>query len=176
VIIVLEGVNPEPWRSPRLGTKRVAGKVTPAAFKDANLRSYQEAVKEVLTEELTTLGYELPIFEEGSLLTISFGFWRQTESYQGEGRRNVRARPDLTNMQKATEDALQGVLYKTDRRNVMVQSALVEVGPLVEPRILIECELETASSWRHFMNGVVSRIKETGVPSPAGSVWTKVRR
>lgn len=176
MIIVLEGVNPEPWRSPRLGTKRVGGKVTPAAFKDTNLRSYQEAVKEILTEELTTLGYELPYFEEGSILTLSFAFWRQTESYQGENRRNVRNRPDLTNMQKATEDALQGVLYKTDRKNVLVQSSLVEVGPLVAPRILIECEMEGPTSWRHFMNGVVDRIKETGVASPAGSVWSKVHR
>ncbi len=177
MIVVVEGINPEPWRSPRLGTRRASGKVFPAAYKDENLRSYQEAVKETVEEELLALGYELPIFEAGTPLVVTFCFWRQLDSYKtGESRAGRRQQPDVTNLVKATEDAMQGIFYKTDRNNVLVQGTLVDVGTDVEPRVLIEVEAETTGSWRHHMAGAVDRLRQYGQVSKDGSVIVSAQR
>lgn len=140
VRLLFEGMNPEPWRSPRLGTKMIGRKKVPVAFKDENLRSYQEAIKEAASELLNSNGVEMPMFAKGTELELDIAFWRQTDTYEGESRRNARNRADVTNMQKAVEDALQGIVYANDRYNVVVRSTLVAVGPDVHPRVLLDCK------------------------------------
>jgi hypothetical protein len=64
-------------------------------------------------------------------------FWRQVNTYDDDGRRRVGGYADATNLQKATEDALEGRLYANDRQVVQVRSTVVGQGAAVEPRILI---------------------------------------
>lgn len=81
--------------------------------RNQQLHMYQQAVKEEMQRcypeaELLAPGYEL-----------DFWFWRNTE------RGNIA---DATNLQKATEDALQGILLKNDRLVVRVGSTVVAQG------------------------------------------------
>lgn len=142
--LLVAGINPEPWRSPNLGTVRRGGRVTPAAYKDENLRAYQMGVAEAVDSTLAELGLAKPYFPAGTLLTVHFEFWRQLDSYDAGGkRRHVRHQADVTNMNKSTEDALQGILYANDRDNRRVTGELLGIGPDVEPGVHV-----IASPWQ----------------------------
>lgn len=144
MIIFIKGINPEPWTSPKLGTKRAGSKVLPMAYKDEGLRSYQEAIAETVLDLLTANDIYTPLYVEETL-RVQFHFWRQTESYQGMNRRNTRSRPDVTNMVKAIEDALQGIVYKNDQNNICVAGNLMAIGPNVDPAIVIEIDEAVAN-------------------------------
>ena len=47
---------------------------------------------------------------------------------------------DSTNLQKSTEDALQGLLYGNDRETRYVSSEIVDQGPDVHPCIVVHLE------------------------------------
>jgi hypothetical protein len=116
-------VNPEPWAVGPLGVGRRNGKPYPYVGPNMQLKAYQEAVKEeILTQD--------PAMVEGGLSLI-FVFWRQVE------RDLAKNYADVTNLQKATEDAVQGILYENDRATRYVQSFMAEQGPGVEGRVLI---------------------------------------
>lgn len=123
-------VNPEPWAVGPLSLGRRNGKMFPKMERNASVHAFKEAVKEEV-ERLTCdplhpdLKYHL-----------EFYFWRRLESYIGEsGRKATAHQADATNMQKATEDALQGVLIANDRDVVSIRSVIVEQGPDVTPGI-----------------------------------------
>jgi hypothetical protein len=72
------------------------------------------------------------------LLEVKFWFWRRRDEYKTpQARTHRKHEADATNLQKATEDALQGILYKNDKDNRHVESFVVEQGPNVEPMIAI---------------------------------------
>lgn len=137
--LLIEGINPEPWRAGKLMTKVVARKAVPIQFKDQGTAAYQEAVHETVAGALAELGVPLPIYPKGTLLRVYFSFWRQIEQYTSltTGRKVTPNQPDTSNMVKATEDALQGLLFFNDRDNRICQGNLVQVGPDVEPAIMI---------------------------------------
>ena len=108
-------INPEPWRSPGIPRR---GQPAP---KDGKLEAYQTAIKEMLE------GCE-PRFDERLQLSVTFYFWRSTRKGQP---------CDTTNMQKATEDAIQGVLIHNDKMDHHVQSFLMDQGPEVRPCVHI---------------------------------------
>lgn len=128
-------LNPEPWAigtvTPRKGGARIAP--------NANLAAYQSAVK----EELDGVDY-LP--EE--YRHIKFYFWRQQARYVSmDDKVRSRNQADATNMQKALEDALQGVLFDNDREVRKITSEIVEQGYDVEPKILIVAEPYSPTDW-----------------------------
>jgi hypothetical protein len=82
--------------------------------RNQQLHMYQQAVKDEM-KRLYPDAVELPPYYE-----LDFWFWRNTE------RGNIA---DATNLQKATEDALQGVLLSNDRQVVRVASTVVAQGP-----------------------------------------------
>jgi hypothetical protein len=109
--LVIKGINPEPWA---IGTVQVFGrngKISP----NLKLVTYQQALRE-----------ELQGTPETDLLwakTLHCMFFRSTE----------RGQPaDATNLLKATEDALQGVLWPNDTINRKVTGEIIEQGPHVE--------------------------------------------
>lgn len=169
--LFVHGINPEPWRSPSLGITRRNGRAQPAAYKDENLRSYQEALHEVVFNAIAERAEidTLPVYPKGEQLAVSFAFWRQLDTYSPGtgGRKNVRQRPDVTNLIKAAEDALQGVLYHDDKANRLVNGELVAVGPDVEPGIIIVIrpwvkptfDTLTAIQERHGNNVVADKSK-----------------
>lgn len=135
--IVIRGINPEPWTSPTASAGRAGGRVITRVHKNPRLRTYQEA----LIEELEELDLE-PLDEP---CEITFYFWRCLEQYEDAGgRARTRNRADATNLQKATEDALQADKKKSwrgiitnDRLVRRVESVVVEQEKGVDPMIVV---------------------------------------
>lgn len=126
----IEGINPEPWKMPNLSVGRKGGKTFPIASTESTQRAYQEALKEALAS--TDL---VPVTGDVSLCLF---FWRQIASYVSDkGRRVTRHKADATNLQKATEDALQGHLFVNDNQVIRVSSRICEQSKDAESRIVI---------------------------------------
>lgn len=114
-------VNPEPWATGSAYVRRGGGKSFAAVAPDKTLKTYQEAVRAELMARGATL-LEPPY-------ALEFYFWRQNAQYKSpKGRTMTRNTPDTTNMQKATEDALQGVLIDNDRDVLAVKSHRIEAS------------------------------------------------
>lgn len=117
---LIEGINPEPWRASEGSLGRKNGKVFIQFHKPGTVRDYQEALKETFLAEYP----DASITE--SVISLELIFWRQMT--------NVA---DATNLQKSTEDALQGVLFKNDQQVKFVSSYIAEQLPDTDPAILI---------------------------------------
>ena len=151
VVILLEGLNPEPWKAPDVFRGR--------GVKNADLRAYQMAIAELLESELSKIGISAPAFPKGEHLDVCFWFWRHLASYQTKtGRNSMARRADSTNMQKSTEDALQKIIFDNDKDNRSVCSHWVEQGPDVEPAVLIS---------------IRSSSLVDGLPSISEGVWMR---
>lgn len=104
--------NPVPWTA--------SATTKTSTFKGGRLEAYQNAIKEELASA------ECPIQPP---YYVKFYFFRRFESgLQGSGRRTRGNQADATNMQKATEDALQGILFDNDREVREITSEIVEMG------------------------------------------------
>lgn len=135
-------INPEPWTSPSVSVGRVNGKMVPRVFKSGALATYQESVKDALHTNYPGLE---PL---AGPVGLEFYFWRQLVTYQGEKRKNRKNRVDATNLQKACEDAVQGVLIDNDRDVVEVASWVVEQAVDTQPLIVIHVKPDpTPPSW-----------------------------
>ena len=122
-------VNPEPWAVGSLGIGKRNGKFVPRLSPNPQLVSYKEAIKEHLADE--------EMLPPGKY-ALEFYFWRRLDQYELEsGRKHRRHVADATNMQKATEDALQGVLFDNDRDVQWIHSLIMEQGPDVDPKVAI---------------------------------------
>lgn len=165
-------INPEPWAVGSAFVKRGGGKTYAAIAPNKTLKLYQEAVR----AELEALGAQ----EMPGKYALEFYFYRQNASYtDAAGRRRTRNRPDVTNMQKATEDAIQGVLIGNDRDVVSVSSYLVAAGPEVDPMVVISLthsvEWETTPT-PGFVMSAIERVKEARdkkvQDSAEANLWT----
>lgn len=121
---VIAGINPEPWTSPDLSTGRRGGKIVPMAHKNAQLRAYQEALHDHIRDTFDPK----PVTYE---LEVNYYFWRQLETPRSR-------RADKTNLEKATEDALHGLLFENDRQVRRGQTTVVEQAVDIAPLIVIE--------------------------------------
>jgi Holliday junction resolvase RusA-like endonuclease len=135
--IVIRGINPEPWATGTIVTYKggKGGKLSP----DLKLVTYQQAVREEIREWMEqhpTQRVNLMWSQE-----VRFFFVRSTE----------RGHPaDATNLQKATEDALQNLLIENDRNNRKVTSEIIEQHKDVQfPGIIIEIEDYEFDPQRH---------------------------
>ena len=130
---IIDGVNPEPWAASEGAIGKRNGKPFIHFHKPEQLRQYQESVKEVFPEQNP---HAVDISGD---IELTFYFWRQLASYEiGEGKSTRQsAQADATNLQKALEDALQGILYKNDRDIRSIRSLLVEQSTETEPCILV---------------------------------------
>jgi Holliday junction resolvase RusA-like endonuclease len=131
--LIIDGINPEPWTAPEASVGRRSGSNYVQMHKTESLRAYQEAIPEVLREQ----NPRLESFGEEEI-ELAFFFWRRLDDYEvGDGKKSRRSWADATNMQKALEDALQGILFDNDRTVRSITSEVMAQGPDVEPRILI---------------------------------------
>lgn len=112
----IEGINPENWKPTTGGKFR---------RKDPKLVAYQNAIKEHFWDLVE------PVFEKGTPLQVTFWFWRSTKGSKPA---------DATNLQKALEDALNGLVWHDDRHNACISTEIVEQGPKVEPLIGVAIE------------------------------------
>lgn len=123
-------VNPYPWKVPPFTPARVGKKLIVKAGRDEGLHSYKQAVKEVLLSQ----PYEKI---EGSV-ELDFWFYRNIPEYTShQGRRARKHEADTTNLQKATEDALQGILFDNDKDVIKISSMRVEQSPNAKSLVVL---------------------------------------
>lgn len=126
-------VNPEPWAVGNVGVNRRGGKVSAYMGQNKQLAAYQDAIRE-------SIKYDTFVKMNGDL-SVTFYFWRRTDDYEtASGKRHRKHIVDATNMQKGTEDALQGILFDNDKNNRHVQSYVMEQGPDVKGMIVISVQ------------------------------------
>ena len=130
-VIYFNGLQPEPWKAPGAQTgRRKGGKVYATLIKDGRLGAYQEAIREELED------FDLEMYDEDEYFMLEMFFWRKLEEYTPTlGRKSKRKWADATNMGKAFEDALQGVVYPNDAMSVCPVPRIVsqkeDTGPAV---------------------------------------------
>jgi Holliday junction resolvase RusA-like endonuclease len=162
--ILIRGLNPEPWTVGTI-TQGFAGKRRYATIaKDERLRIYQEGIAECVREAYPNLR----MWPEDIPLELQFKFCRQLDQYtSGKGRKAKRHIADATNMTKALEDALQGILYKNDSQVKHSSGEIILEGPDVEPMILVllrEHVLDPA--WKRLMD----HLSTCPRPTPPGNI------
>lgn len=110
-VFVAHNLNPIPWK-------------TSTTTKDGNLENYQQSLKVILERDYTE---EQRSFEEGPL-DVNFYFRRSTAGGQPA---------DVSNLTKATEDAIQGVLIGNDRHDYRVCGEMNDQTPSTRPMVII---------------------------------------
>ena len=129
-------INPEPWAVGPVGTSRREGKMTAYVGRNQQLDAYKEAVKECLGDLLS----EHDALYTGQF-TLKFYFWRNIAEYTSPQQRTTRKHEaDGTNLMKATEDALQGLLFANDKDVRRSTWEIVDQGPDVIPGVVIGIE------------------------------------
>ena len=129
-------INPEPWAIGDVGIHRKGGKVEAHVGRNVQLSAYQEAIRDEAEyylgdNRIPGTPFEVPV-------RLEFYLWRQQIVYESvSGKQVQKHRVDATNMQKALEDALQGVVYKNDTQVVDIHTVVMEQGPEVEPLIVV---------------------------------------
>lgn len=123
-------VNPEPWAIGPLGVGRKGGKVWPYVGPNPQLDAYKKAVRAELRSQN-------PVMVEGEV-EVKFWFWRRLDEYQSRAGRTLHKHAaDATNLQKATEDAIQGILIGNDRYVLAPSSVIMAQDKEVEGMVLI---------------------------------------
>lgn len=151
-------INPEPWKVGPVGVNRKGGRIGAYVGRDQQLHAFQEALREAI-EPL------YPEMMEG-LISLTLYVWRRRDSYLSpQARTHRKHEADATNMQKAIEDAFQGILYGNDKDNRHVQTFVMEqsetatgcivvkIEPYVEPELPEQIweEVEKFKDWQPFM-------------------------
>lgn len=122
------GVNAEPWAIGPITVGRKGKGHFPIVGRNQKLASYQEA----LAAELEGAG-----ILEGEV-EITLFIWRRLDNgLSFDGKKHRAHQADATNIQKATEDAIQGVLIQNDRNVRKVTTEIVEQNATVEPCVAI---------------------------------------
>lgn len=124
-------INPEPWAVGPLDLGRKGGKLYATMGQNQQLAAYQQAVRDELS-------LQQPEMIEGRV-TLRAWFWRNRAEYTTPAQRQHRKHEaDGTNLFKALEDACQGILFPNDRDVVHGDWYLVEQGPEVVEKVLIQ--------------------------------------
>jgi Endodeoxyribonuclease RusA. len=124
-------MNPEPWAVGTISISRSNGKMHGMMSPNANLKSFQNQVRE-------EMALQNPRMIEGSI-GLEFWYWRQRVQYQSKNNRTItRNNADTTNMNKGLEDALQGILYANDSSVKKITGNMCRQDVDVDsPRIII---------------------------------------
>lgn len=158
-------VNPEPWAIGPVGSARRGGKLTSYVGRNNQVHSYEQAIKEAVTELLTS---DFQMFTAPILLKLYF--WRNRAEYTTpQARTHRKHEADLTNLQKSTEDACQNILFKNDKDVAGVHSVMVEQGPDVVGRVVIGVATLTSVKRQALLDKVPHLVLDTPEPSD----WTQ---
>lgn len=137
IVFMMPGINPEPWEVGPVSwrTDRATGKRSPTIGPVKKLVNYQDALRIEFKRQYKGKPTD-------SDVQISMYFWRRLDSTAtANGHKQDAKVSDSTNMQKATEDAMQGIIIKNDRQTKDIRSAIVEEGPSVDPGVLVKVRL-----------------------------------
>lgn len=123
---LVEGINPEPWQASEGSVGRgKGGKLFVQFHAPSGMKDYQNALAEAFKSRYPDVEAATGTVE------VVFYFWRQVDP---DARAKVA---DATNLQKATEDALQKILYMNDKQVKSCHSVIVEQLADTEPMILV---------------------------------------
>jgi hypothetical protein len=123
-------MNPLPWKVGPVTTGRKGGKIFGRVGPDRELQGYQEGVRELLEDKAYMYTGDVE---------VRLWFWRNMEPYlTPQARTHRKHQADATNMQKAIEDAIQGVLIENDRNVRRITSTIVEQAHDIEPCVVIQ--------------------------------------
>lgn len=155
-------VNPEPWAIGDLSVGRRGGKVFPQVGRNQQLHNYKMAIKEAIGSP--DVWFERPI-------ELIFYFWRTREAYKTPQARTARKNEaDTTNLQKATEDALQGILFKNDKDVTMVTSKMFEQNETTPGCVVIGIK-QAADPPKIHLEAPMDLILEIIRPVPSDNEW-----
>jgi hypothetical protein len=146
--------NPQPWALGDINISRQNGKLRATPVPEKTLVAYQNALR----EGLRNAGAEM---HEGPY-SIRFTFSRDLEQFlTPTGRTSQRNPADATNMQKATEDALQKILIHNDVDVIHIESDRCAQGVNVDPFVVIELKYEV-HEWhtRRFPDDLYPKAQE----------------
>lgn len=122
-------INPEPWAIGPVSVGRAKGKVYPIVGQNQQLNAFKEAIR----EQLGT-GHHVITGKVWMRLFVS----RQMLAYVGaRGRKNRNNEADATNMQKAIEDACQGILFENDRDVNDIRTVIISQDTDCKPAIIL---------------------------------------
>jgi Holliday junction resolvase RusA-like endonuclease len=123
-------INPEPWAIGPVGYARRNGKMSAYVGRNEQLHYFQEAVREAITKQD-------PVKFEGPV-ELTIWFWRSRDDYKThQARTHRKHEADVTNLYKATEDALQGILYDNDKDNLHTEGYMMGQGPNEHGKIVL---------------------------------------
>ena len=126
-------LNPIQWAVGPVVTGRKGGKVYGNIGRNQELHAYKEAVREILEDTAPTA-----VLGEVELFIY---FWRQREEYQThQARTHRKHEADLTNLQKAFEDAIQDVMIENDKNVKAVRTVVVEQDVNTTPCVVFKVE------------------------------------
>lgn len=163
---LVEGINPEPWEAAQFSR----GKHTVNAYSPEQLRVYKASLADAFKRQND---HFIPV--EGEL-DLMFYFWRQVAQAEvmgidrktGDAKINLQSAnyADATNLQKSTEDSLQGILYENDRDVVSIRSVIVEQSPETTPAILIGIGGYDGEEERAVMAEARAALSTSDTPTP----------
>jgi len=150
-------VNPEPWAIGPVSVGRKKGGVYPVVGRNEQLWFYQQAIKEAIGTPRKSFNAET--------YELMFFFWRDRADYQThQARTHRKHEADVTNLAKATEDALQGVLFDNDKNTKIMHAEMVEQGPNVNGKVVVGIRAINFSNWTQLPNEVRLLIEELDNP------------
>lgn len=148
--VVLFDINPEPWAIGTAFAGRRGGAVRGGISPNQKLVIYKKAVADEL--EMAFSNQTLPVYNKDQAVSLELYFWRQVEPGGNYA--------DVTNLQKAFEDSLQGIIIPNDRQIKRVTATLVEQGPDVEPCIMFRHDVYWQDPlWIKTLKAVIGRVK-----------------
>jgi Holliday junction resolvase RusA-like endonuclease len=122
------GITAQPWAVGSLGVGYRGKKPYAYIGPNQQLQAYQEALKEQLEGAGMLLGE----------VEVQLYIWRKLETAKNFGGRDRKAKTsDATNIQKATEDALQGILIENDRNVRRISTEIVAQNENTESCIVV---------------------------------------
>lgn len=121
------GINPDPWAIGPLSVGRRNGKVYPMIGPNLQVVAYKEALKEHLDGAGVLEGE----------VEVHLYVWRRLDTGTVGDRKKTKHYADATNIQKATEDALQGVLITNDKNVKRISTEIIEQTSEAQPCIVI---------------------------------------
>lgn len=159
-------INPEPWAIGPVGYSRRNGKMSAYVGQNQQLDAYKHAVSEAAREVWGALP---PL--RGNI-SLDFFFWRNRAEYTTPAARLHRKHDaDVTNMQKATEDGLQGVIFENDRETVEVHSRIISQGPDVVGKVVVAVRLiEDPDTLIDMIPlDIIDKVNKIDTPPPTAS-------
>ncbi len=142
-------LQPESWEVGAAYASRRGGAIRGGLGPSAKVEAFEAAVREELESQQPTM-------QTGDV-SIKIFLWRQL------GHRIKKA--DATNMQKAIEDAMQGVVIENDRNVRSISTEIMEQDVDVDfPRILVNVAPYTQTVLPSFMHEEWFRPKDTRTP------------